>query len=246
MKTKHSIVISGSFRRHFDGIKKTVEFFELLGVNVISPKASKIINPGEEFAIIETDDTNDKQTLEQRHLDAITNADALYLYDPDGYIDDSSKMELGWAIALGKQVFCKELISDSTLKFFCGEIASPKQVVEKLLNQSLVNTINKRSSVPALQNYIHKMVIKRGFDNEKPQDVFLLLVEEVGELAKAMRKYLGLKTDQNKNKQDKYSKLEDEMADVFIYLLDLANLLKISLFNSLHKKEKENDKRIWK
>jgi len=172
-------------------------------------------------------------------LDAITNADALYLYDPDGYIGDSSKMELGWAIALGKQVFCKELISNSTLKFFCGEIASPKQVVEKLLNQSLVNTINKRSSVPALQDYIHKMVIKRGFDNEKPQDVFLLLVEEVGELAKAMRKYLGLKTDQNKDKQDKYSKLEDEMADVFIYLLDLSNLLKIFLFDSLHKKEKK-------
>ena len=43
-----------------------------------------------------------------------------------------------------------------------------------------------------------------------------------------------------------YSKLENELADVFIYLLDLANLLKISLFDSLHKKEKENDRRIWK
>lgn len=129
---KLNIVISGSFSRYFDGISETVKIFESLGVNVLSPKASRVINSGEEFAVLETDDTNDPQILEQRHLDAIIKADALYLYDPDGYIGDSSKMELGWAIALGKPVFCKELIADSTLKFFCGKVATPKQAREEL------------------------------------------------------------------------------------------------------------------
>ena len=241
---KLSIVISGSFRRHFDGISKAVETFESLGVSVLSPKASKVVNPGEEFAILETDDTSDPKTLEQRHLDAITNADALYLYDPDGYIGDSSKMELGWAIALGKPVFCLKLVDDSTLKLFCGKVATPEQVKVELLNRTPTDTVNERSSVVALQHYIHEMVVRRGFDNETPREALLLMVEEVGELAKAMRKYLGMKTDQDK--QDRYGKLEGELADVFIYLLDIANLLNVSLFSALKEKEVENEKRSWK
>jgi ubiquitin C-terminal hydrolase len=59
-----SIVISGSFRRYFDGISETVRVFEALGIDVLSPKASKVVNPGEEFAVLVTDDTDDPKTLE--------------------------------------------------------------------------------------------------------------------------------------------------------------------------------------
>ena len=243
MSKKLSVVISGSFRRYFDGISETVGTFESLGIDVLSPKASRVINPGEEFAVLETDDTSDPRTLEQRHLDAITAADALYLYNPEGYIGDSSKMELGWAIALGKPVFCKELVADSTLKFFCGTVATPEQVKTVLENRSPLESINERSSVVVLQQYIHDMVVRRGFDKETPHDVLLLMVEEVGELAKAVRKYSGLKSDEER--KGRYPALEGELADVFIYLLDLANLLDISLFRALHEKEQENEKRSW-
>ena len=53
MSTKKlRVVISGSFRRHFDGISEAVRTFESLGVSVLSPKESKVVNPGEEFAIL--------------------------------------------------------------------------------------------------------------------------------------------------------------------------------------------------
>ncbi|MBI3337538.1 MAG: nucleotide pyrophosphohydrolase [Candidatus Staskawiczbacteria bacterium] len=109
---------------------------------------------------------------------------------------------------------------------------------------SPLENINDRSSLAVLQHYIHEMVVRRGFDKETPRDVLLLLMEEVGELAKAIRKYVGLKTD--KEKKDKYPALEGELADVLIYILDLANLLQVSLFHALHEKEKENEKRSWK
>ena len=244
MAKKLTIVVSGSFRRFFPEISKTVLTFESLGMVVLSPAASEVTNPDEEFAILKTDKTRDPKVLEQGHLDAITKADALYLYNPEGYLGDSSKMELGWAIALGKPVFCKEMMTDATLKFFCGTVATPKQVKSALLKMSPLETINERSSLAALQHYIHGMVVRRGFDQESPRDVLLLLVEEIGELAKAVRKYVGLKTD--KDKRDKYPALEVELADVLIYLLDLANLLQVPLFHALHEKEKENEKRSWK
>ena len=150
-------------------------------------------------------------------------------------------MGLGGAIALDKPVFCKELVADSALKFFCGTVATPEQVKTVLENRSPLESINERSSVVVLQQYIHDMVVRRGFDKETPRDVLLLMVEEVGELAKAVRKYSGLKSDEER--KGRYPALEGELADVFIYLLDLANLLDISLFRALHEKEQENEKR---
>jgi len=242
---KLSIVVSGSFRKHFEGISKVIKEFEKLDVQVISPKPSKVVNPEHEFVILETDDTNDPKILEQRHLDAIEKADALYIYNLEGYIEASATLELGWAIALGKPIYTKEQSEDFTLKLFSGEVATPIEVKEKLLNNknNFIETINNRSSVKKLQEYIHNVVVQRGFDDEAPSDIMLLMVEEVGELAKALRKYIGLKIDQNK--KDKYTQLEHELADVFIYLLDLANVCEIDLFQALKEKEYENNKRFW-
>jgi NTP pyrophosphatase (non-canonical NTP hydrolase) len=71
----------------------------------------------------------------------------------------------------------------------------------------------------------------------------LLMVEEVGELAKALRKYVGLKIDQQKAAN--YTSVEEEVADVFIYLLALCNVLKIDLFTALKNKELKNEQRFW-
>lgn len=169
----------------------------------------------------------------------------LYIYNLDGHIGTSVTLELGWAIALGKPIYTKEQSEDFTLKLFSGKIATPNEIQKELSeNQhNLIETINNRSSVKNLQHYIHDVVVQRGFDNEAPTDIMLLMVEEVGELAKALRKYVGLKIDQNK--KDKYVQLEHELADVFIYLLDLANVCKIDLFQALKDKEQENNKRFW-
>jgi len=62
-------------------------------------------------------------------------------------------------------------------------------------------------------------------------------------VARAVRKLSGLKIDTAK--KDKYDILEDELADVFIYLLDLANIYEVDLFTALKAKEQKNSKRIW-
>ena len=49
---KLSIVVSGSFRKHFEGISKVIKEFEDLDIQVLSPQPSKIINPDHEFTIL--------------------------------------------------------------------------------------------------------------------------------------------------------------------------------------------------
>ena len=72
----------------------------------------------------------------------------------------------------------------------------------------------------------------------------LLLLEEVGELAKAIRKNATSMTIDN-NKLNHYDTIESEVADVFIVLTSVCNKLNIDLFKSLKDKEKENLNRVW-
>lgn len=92
-----------------------------------------------------------------------------------------------------------------------------------------------------LQVYVAKMVKLRGFDKETLPETMLLLLEEVGELAKAIRKTHGIKTDLRSSVVN----TEEELADVLIYLLAIANNLGIDLDAAFRKKEAKNKKRTW-
>lgn len=103
-------------------------------------------------------------------------------------------------------------------------------------------TNNKKpTSLKELQEYFKAKAVERGFDKETPQDAMLLMTEEMGELARAIRKHAGIKTD---DKERIYA-MEEELADMQIYLLHLANLLGLDLEESFWKKEAENETRKW-
>jgi NTP pyrophosphatase (non-canonical NTP hydrolase) len=91
------------------------------------------------------------------------------------------------------------------------------------------------------QNYVVKLVKERGFDKETLPQIFMLFLEECGEMAKAARKTQKIKVD--KNSKDYH--LDQEIADVFIYLLDICNHYGIDLEQAFREKEEINKKRAW-
>jgi NTP pyrophosphatase (non-canonical NTP hydrolase) len=93
-----------------------------------------------------------------------------------------------------------------------------------------------------LQNYYKQKAKERGFDGETAQDTLLLMTEELGELARAVRKNIGVKID---NKEKIYA-MEEELADIQNYLFHLSNILGINLEEAYWKKEAENETRKWK
>jgi NTP pyrophosphatase (non-canonical NTP hydrolase) len=94
------------------------------------------------------------------------------------------------------------------------------------------------------QEYIKEISAERGWDKNNVLEIFLLFSEETGELAKAIRNRMNLYHE--KGKKYKKNELEDEFADVFSYLLDLANQFDIDLDKAFRNKDKENKKRDWK
>lgn len=103
--------------------------------------------------------------------------------------------------------------------------------------------LNETSSLKDIQEYINKMVETRGFEEETPQEVMLFLTEEIGELAKEIRKDSNMKLDQAKSKEVDVS---GELADVFIYILSMCRVKQIDLLEALKEKEERNLKRTWK
>lgn len=105
------------------------------------------------------------------------------------------------------------------------------------------NLIEKNTLIQ-VQEYIKKVVEIRGFSNQSIEQAMLLLTEEIGELAKAIRKEKTTMSIDNK-KIKNYDTIESEVADVFFVLCTICNKLNIDLFSCLKDKEKENVNRKW-
>ncbi len=102
--------------------------------------------------------------------------------------------------------------------------------------------LSKNSTIKEAQLHVAHATKQRGFDHETDIERILLMVEEVGELAKAVRKNSGIKIDP---KSDKYH-IRLEIADILFYLFHISNYYNIDLAEAFVEKEKINSKRTWK
>lgn len=96
-----------------------------------------------------------------------------------------------------------------------------------------------KPTIADFQQHIRQLVIERGYEKETVPEVLMLLVEEVGELAKAIRKLNGQKTHQDSKVHD----AEEELADCLWLLIDLSNRLDIDLETAFRAKEAKNQTR---
>lgn|SRR3990170_4136469 len=93
-----------------------------------------------------------------------------------------------------------------------------------------------------VQEYIKKVVKHRGFDKQGVDYEFRMLVEEVGELAKALRKHTGGSIADDSEE----FKVRHECADVLWMLVCVCNSLGIDLEKALREKEEHNKTRTWR
>lgn len=108
----------------------------------------------------------------------------------------------------------------------------------------LFDGMNAKMALSDFQTYFDKILSLRGFQKDSVEDKLLLLVEEVGELAKAVRKeQSGLGIDYNRI--ENYDSVKGELADVLIVLIALSNLVGVDLYESVYEKERINIERRW-
>lgn len=116
-------------------------------------------------------------------------------------------------------------------------------------------SLPESASLSQWQTYVAQTVAARGWDKASDLEVFLLFSEEVGEFAKALRRFRRLFHERPSSEQPvsrdatevtpARQELAEELADVLSYLLDLANRLEIDLEQAFIAKERGNRDRDW-
>lgn len=101
--------------------------------------------------------------------------------------------------------------------------------------------LEKSSALDELQRYVREMEEERGFTNRGVVQQCLLLGEEVGELFKAVRKHEKMRTGTTSIT----GTVDEELADVLIYICAIANRLDVNLEDALRRKEELNETRAW-
>ena len=110
-----------------------------------------------------------------------------------------------------------------------------------------MNTIKENPTLGDLQAYIKAICLERGWNKNSNLVILSGLVEELGELTRAMRDYNGEWEQEGKeSKAGQKHHLEHEFADVLNYLLDLANYFDVDMEKAFREKWKVNATRIWK
>lgn len=125
-----SIVICGS-RRYKKEIRELTDFLTKNGVVVFPP----ILN--ENTKINELEDDLKRYAflgLTWHHFEFIRKAEVAFFYNKDGYLGNSSSMELGAAAVLGKPIFALEANDEEQCRkvLFDEIVGDPQKLLGKL------------------------------------------------------------------------------------------------------------------
>lgn len=226
-----SVVLCGSFRRDVAGLRKTFEALHRSYV-LLAPVSTDFFDADVEFVRLRHEIDESVDDIEARHLHAILQVDFVWLFCPDGYVGTSAALEVGYAHAAGVPVLTDREPTDPVLAgmvTLVDDIAIARDVVVARPGQGLA----------ALQDYYRRIARRRGWANETARDTLLLLTEELGELARAVRKSSGIGRDGLYPDTD----VAAELADVQLYLVHLANNLGVNLAEAVTRKEVVNAER---
>lgn len=227
------VVICGSFRRATDVLRSDFVELQAAGATILSPVDIDFVAEVDGFMMAMGEIEDSPSAIEHRHLLALQQADAVWLHCPHGYVGPSAALELGVAHVYGIPVFARELPEDVTIRHFAAAVGSPHDAVTRAAE---AGTHTPARPLGVLQDYYGRMSVARGYTSETAQDTLLLLTEEVGELARAVRKSVGLARASAYPTED----AAQELADVQLYVLHLANILDVRLDEAVFAKERMN------
>lgn len=232
------VVLSGSFRKDVEGLRRTFEELRDHHLRVLSPLNADIVFEKDGFVFMHGEQGATPESIESRHLQAIQRAAFVWLHAPEGYVGPSASLEIGFARAIGVPVYVRNPVQDVTLQPLVTVVPSVAHVAELLKRRPMQPPL---PAVQAFQAYYAKAALYRGYENESAQDTLLLMLEEFGELARALRKRAALRRDS----KGPIAQEEQELADIFIYVVHMANVLGFDLAEAVRAKENLNVERFF-
>ena len=176
-----SVVLCGTYRKDPEGLRRTFEQLRALRFSILSPANVSIESEEQGFVYMRHESPRTPAELENRHLDAIQHADFVWFFAPNGYVGPTGALEVGFAHANGIPVFSDATPNDQVIKQFVKVVDSPLTVHDQFANHRV---LPPSPAVRSFQIYYRRVASQRGYAKESAKDCLMLMVEEVGELAR--------------------------------------------------------------
>jgi nucleoside 2-deoxyribosyltransferase len=123
-------VLSGSFRKDYEGLVRAYTELVTCGVQVLSPHRLDFKDEHVLFVRDTAEKDTSEETLERHHLLGIQQADFLWVHLPDGYVGVSTAFEIGFALAKNIPVYSESEVGESCLRPFIQTVPSVFRALE--------------------------------------------------------------------------------------------------------------------
>lgn len=172
--TRPSVSLVGSFRQHYQEVRKAAKIFAAAGMTVKSPPISRIVDREREFVRFESDPplVSDRD-IQAATLEKIFSSDFVYVVNPDGYIGRTTAYELGRIHERGMAVYYAEPPKDLLVEVPDGTVLSADELVAGIVGGRVQSSPIRRPRVAALPTadiviftiraqLLHVLLVKRG------------------------------------------------------------------------------------
>jgi ADP-ribose pyrophosphatase YjhB (NUDIX family) len=160
--TKFRCVIHGSFRKHFEEIRRIHKIFTAAGIEVLAPEPGEIVAVENGFAILDTDAAIDPRMTELLYLHNLKRLGEngfSYFVDPEGYIGKSASYELGIAQLSNVQCYFSEPPVDHPAYFHGNSIWNADLLAEYILQHGQLPSPKIKPDEQAIQKLWEGLIV---------------------------------------------------------------------------------------
>ena len=127
--------VSGSFRRAMPEVQAAVYALDDAGVQVLSPADPRIVDQFGEFLFVASDRQRSIRLVQDRHFDAISHSDFVWLVAPGGYVGASAAMEIGYALRTGVPIYAETPPNELTFRQYINLVPNVTTAVARAISR---------------------------------------------------------------------------------------------------------------
>ena len=133
----YKVSIIGSFQKYYEDVVKLIQLFRQNDLWVASPKESRINGRVDDFVLFESDNPlYTPEEIQMITLDRILSSDAVYVFNPNGYVGRTTCYEIGFCLCKAIPLYFFQKPSDLPMPIHESQIVSPQMFAELVSNNT--------------------------------------------------------------------------------------------------------------
>jgi ADP-ribose pyrophosphatase YjhB (NUDIX family) len=130
------VSIIGSFRQHYDEVTRAAAAFTSAGIEVLSPKISRIMNPGSKYVRFESDPpSSSDQDIQATTFERLFASNLIYVVAPNGYVGPTTSFELGRCLERDIPIYFSEQPADLAVALPSTAVLDPASLIKRLTSK---------------------------------------------------------------------------------------------------------------